>query len=235
MSVDFPAPFSPSRAWTSPRLRSKSTRSLATIRPKRFVIPRSSSAASMPCRRASRLRPAADGVRRVDRAVRQLLLDVLHLRGVLLARRADLADPDAVVGHGVQGVGAALEGALLGRLDLLEDRHVDLLERACEDLRAEVGLVGVDADRLHALLLGGVDRPEPALPGDLEHDLRALRDLVERDLLALRLVDEVLGVAVERLDARVGLLRARLEARDVVVDRRDLLTADAAQRAAGFL
>ena len=44
MSVDLPAPFSPSSAWTSPGLRSKSTPSLATIDPKRFVIPRSSRA-----------------------------------------------------------------------------------------------------------------------------------------------------------------------------------------------
>ena len=63
---------------------------------------------------------------------------------------------------------------------------------------AEVALVGVDADALHALLLGRVERAEAALAGDLEDDLRALRDLVERELLALRLVDEVLRVAVER-------------------------------------
>ena len=95
---------------------------------------------------------------------------------------------------------------------------------------AEVGLVGVDADALLALLLGRVQRAEAALAGDLEHDARALRDLVERDLLALRLVDEVLGVGVERLDVRVGRLGARLVARDVVVDRRDLLAADRRDR-----
>ena len=132
-------------------------------------------------------------------------------------------------------VGAALVAVVLDGLDRVEDRHVDLLQRARDDLRAEVGLVGVDADRLHALLLGGVDRAEPARAGDLEDDLRALGDLVECDLLALRLVGEALGVAVERLDARVGLLRAGLEARDVVVDRRDLLAADAAERAAVVL
>ena len=48
MSVDLPAPFSPSSVWTSPRLRSKSIASLATIDPKRFVIPRSSRAFSIP-------------------------------------------------------------------------------------------------------------------------------------------------------------------------------------------
>src|SRR6266516_1545911 len=42
INVDLPAPFSPSRACTSPRRRSKSMPSLATTPGKRFVIPRSS-------------------------------------------------------------------------------------------------------------------------------------------------------------------------------------------------
>ena len=58
----------------------------------------------------------------------------------------------------------------------------------------DVALVGVDADALDVLLLGGVERAEAALARDREDDLRALADLVERDLLALRLIDEVLGV-----------------------------------------
>src|SRR6201996_7153173 len=44
ISVDLPAPFSPSSAWTSPGITSKSTRSLATTEPNFFVIPLSSSA-----------------------------------------------------------------------------------------------------------------------------------------------------------------------------------------------
>ena len=44
MSVDLPAPFSPSRAWTSPTRRSKSTSSLATTPGKRLTMPRSSTA-----------------------------------------------------------------------------------------------------------------------------------------------------------------------------------------------
>src|SRR5436309_10366308 len=40
ISVDLPAPFSPSSAWTSPRRRSKSTRSSATTPGNRFVMPR---------------------------------------------------------------------------------------------------------------------------------------------------------------------------------------------------
>src|SRR3954447_4744095 len=231
MRVDLPAPFSPRRAWTSPARRAKSTPSLATMRPKRFVMPRSSSAASI----RVVLGAGAHRVGRCDLAALDLVLDRLDLVGVLLARRADLADADAVVVEVRDGVRPALVRIVLDRLDRVEDRHVDLLQRARDDLRAEVGLVGVDADRLHALLLRRVDRAEAAGARDLEDDLRALGDLVERDLLALVLRREALRVAVERLDAGVGLLGAGLEARDVVVDRRDLLAADARERAAVVL
>ena len=44
MSVDLPAPFSPSSAWTSPARRSKSTSSLATMPGKRLTMPRISTA-----------------------------------------------------------------------------------------------------------------------------------------------------------------------------------------------
>src|SRR3712207_8552593 len=53
------------------------------------------------------------------------------------------------------------------------------------------------------IFLRGVERAQPALAGDLEHDVRALADLVERDLLARRLVDELLRVAVQELHVRV--------------------------------
>src|SRR5947208_13336568 len=46
-SVDLPAPFSPSSACTSPSAASKSTWSFATTPGNRFVIPRSSTAASI--------------------------------------------------------------------------------------------------------------------------------------------------------------------------------------------
>ena len=42
MRVDLPAPFSPSKAWTSPLLTVRSTSSLATTPGNRFVIPFSS-------------------------------------------------------------------------------------------------------------------------------------------------------------------------------------------------
>src|SRR5437870_409727 len=53
-SVDLPAPFSPSRACTSPSAASKSTRSFATTPGKRLVIPRRLTAAVMKMRRAGR-------------------------------------------------------------------------------------------------------------------------------------------------------------------------------------
>ena len=107
---------------------------------------------------------------------------------------------------------------------------VDLLQRARHDVRAEVVLVGVDTDAEHLLRAGRIEDAETALAGDLELDHRALGDLVQRLLLALRLCDEVLGVVVEHLDARERLLRAVLVAGDVPVDRRDLETADRADR-----
>ena len=49
MSVDFPAPFSPSRACTSPRRTSRSTLSFAVSAPKRLVTPFSSRASGWVC------------------------------------------------------------------------------------------------------------------------------------------------------------------------------------------
>src|SRR6266571_2233872 len=93
MSVDFPAPFSPSSACTSPRRRSKSTSSLATTPGNRFVIPFSSrsGASFMP---AGIVRGRAIPRPRTCR----LLLDVLGLRGRL--DRAVL-QPLVCLGHGV--------------------------------------------------------------------------------------------------------------------------------------
>jgi hypothetical protein len=57
-NVLLPAPFSPSRAWTSPERRSKSTPFSASIPPKRLRIPRM----------RSNVRPAA-GVAGADSAM----------------------------------------------------------------------------------------------------------------------------------------------------------------------
>src|ERR671923_198559 len=88
MSVDLPAPFSPRRAWTSPARRSKSTPSLATIRPKRFVMPRSSSAASMRVGVLLLLERQADDVLRLALHLRGREVDDRELRLRELLRRS---------------------------------------------------------------------------------------------------------------------------------------------------
>src|SRR5438105_10551014 len=69
MSVDLPAPFSPSRAWTWPQSTTRSTPSLALSPPKVLTIPRSSRAA-----RSVAICLCLDS--RLEAAVGQLLLDV---------------------------------------------------------------------------------------------------------------------------------------------------------------
>src|SRR6185436_16495281 len=222
MSVDLPAPFSPSRACTSPWRRSKSTRSFATSAPKRLVTPSSSRA-----RVAVAFRGLLHGVGDVAQLARgDLLLERGDLGLVLGPHAVRLAEADAAGLRVEHRVRARLEAAVLGLLGGLEDRLVDLLERRRHHLRAEVGLIGVHADALRALLLHGVQRTEPALARDREDDLRALAELVERELLALVLGDEVLRVRVERRGLRIRVGDALLEPRDVVVDGRDLLAAD---------
>src|SRR3954468_20246407 len=98
ISVDFPAPFSPSSACTSPRRSSKSTWSFATTPGKRFVMPMSSRrGASSAMRGVERAPPPAppvcfepllDRVGDGDVAVDDLLLDVFEL---LLVRLGHVA------------------------------------------------------------------------------------------------------------------------------------------------
>src|SRR3954454_8750818 len=173
MSVDLPAPFSPSSAWTSPARRSRSTRSLATRLPKRFVTPRSSRAgASTTAVGLLDFRRDVGDLARLDP-----VLDLLDLVLVLGPDVVDLAEADAV-GLDVEDGVAGLELVVLQALDRLEHRLVDLLERRGHDVRPQVGLVGVHADALLVGVLGGVERAEAAGAGDLEHDLRPLLDLV---------------------------------------------------------
>src|SRR5215207_1547812 len=180
MSVDLPAPFSPRRAWISPRRSSRSILSFATRAPKRLVTPSSCSASgSVTVLLLHRVRDVG------QLAARDLLLDLVDLRLVLLALGVDLAEAGAARLDVEDRVGALGEVAVLDALDRVEHRHVDLLEGRGHDVRPEVRLVGVDADALDALLLGRVERSEAAAAGDLEDDLRALGDLVERQLLAL--------------------------------------------------
>src|SRR3954452_8744568 len=191
ISVDLPAPFSPSSACTSPSSRSRSMWSFATIPGNRFVTPRSSrtggAATGRESRGAGRRRPAPSRVPLLDRlrdALDRARLQRHELLGDGAAdrgrdARAPLADPDAVVLRREDRVEAPAERAagLRARRDRVVDRDVDLLLRAREDVRPEVGLVGVDADAHHVLLLRRVERAEAAAAGDLEDDAGAVRDL----------------------------------------------------------
>src|SRR4051794_39408452 len=140
ISVDFPAPFSPRSACTSPRRRSKSTWSFATIPGKRLVMPRSSrTGASAAAMRGDSMAPRTRGGREpprprdeldrgrdvLDLPGRDLLLDLLDLVDECLRDlRVDLADPDAAGPDAERRVGAALERALHDLVDRGVDGHV---------------------------------------------------------------------------------------------------------------
>src|SRR4051794_8909604 len=230
ISVDLPAPFSPRSACTSPSSRSRSMWSFATMPGKRLVMPRSSRtggwATDSKNSGAGRRRPAprirAALLDRLRDALDETLLQQLVLRRDRVADRrrhlrAPLAVADAVRLRVEDRVVAAAErrARLRARADRLVDGHVHLLLRARQDVRAEVALVGVDADAHDVLLLRGIEGAEPATARDLEDHARAVRDLVQRQLLALRLVDEVLRVAVDRGRAGVRLLDPEAVAGDV--------------------
>src|SRR3954447_21525872 len=168
ISVDFPAPFSPRSACTSPRRTSKSTSSLATMPGNSFLIPRisrTSSFAATPLTRAdpnpetrgagTRARPSLPDPaaplqrgRHLQLAGDDLRLVAVHQRDVRLRHgRVDLADRQSPVLQVEVQVGAALELAGELRLDDADHAVVDLLDTAREDALAEAVLVLVDADR----------------------------------------------------------------------------------------
>src|SRR5437588_11120494 len=126
ISVDLPAPFSPSRACTSPRRRSKSTLSSATMPGKRFVIPRISRTAAASTRAILRrkagpearlsippLRPALEVGRDVQLARDDQALVLVHELQVWPCDRVGLPDGHAVVLQVEEEVGATLEVAEL--------------------------------------------------------------------------------------------------------------------------
>src|SRR5579859_2142355 len=160
MSVDLPAPFSPSRAWTWPHSTARSTPSLALNSPKVLTIPRSSRAELI------RFLVRDSGL---DRARLQLGGDVGHLR---LDIGRDLAvevvvrsQPDAVVLDG-EALDAGDVGALDHPGDGLLDGQVEVLlgagDQAAVDVRVADELVHVDAD---AELVGLLGRKQGAVAG----------------------------------------------------------------------
>src|SRR5512138_3127404 len=136
ISVDFPAPFSPSSAWTSPGSSSKSTASFASTPGNCLVIPRisrtgpaaliardstvlSRACEEMSCGRAVPARPHGASARlelrrRLDLAGDDLLLDDVHLRDERLRHLlADATDVLAAVLQVEHEVAARLERARL--------------------------------------------------------------------------------------------------------------------------
>src|SRR6185312_15829758 len=199
ISVDLPAPFSPRSAWTSPSRRSKLMSSFATIPGKRFVTCRISRTRDRsgirgilfrtrthrwPTRAAARQRRSA--ARNVDVAGADLLRDVVELldQGCAVGRfGAHLPVADAAVRDVVERLAPAFERVLRHGLDRVEDRDVDLLRRARQDVWSEEGLVIVDADAPDMPLLRCLQRAEPTAARSREHGLGATSDLRERELL----------------------------------------------------
>ena len=239
MSVDLPAPFSPSSACTSPSPQ---------VEVDRVVGDERAEPLRDPAELERQIGARARGTRIVQAGRPPRLLSFIGLVGILtlpaficLMSAFDL-DPD-VVRYGAvdaldagallvdaeQEIVAAAELVVHDLADDVDDRDVDALGRRGEQLLGAdlQRLVGVDADPPVALVARRVDGAEAALARDLEDDVRALCDLLLGEALALVLRDEVAGIAVEQLDARVGRLRAVLEAGDVPVDRRDRDAADA--------
>src|SRR3984957_11504882 len=220
MSVVFPAPFSPRRAWTCPGATERLIPSLATRGPNRLVMPLSSSSTGG--------RPLLDRAlgRRLDGAALDARLDRLQLRlqrgrdraGEVVERR----EHGAAVGQRAD-VGAALERAGRRRRHRALHRRLDALGDAADHvlavLRGADAAVGVDPEHVDVAAgavrgLDGLSRAQAHVAGHREDDVRALADERLGDRLALRLVGEVTGelallgllIPAEYLDAGLVLL-----------------------------
>src|SRR5437660_1768181 len=115
ISVDLPAPFSPSSACTSPCRRSRLTLSFASTPGNRFVIPRSSRRGASAIARASLSSKLAGHGARADRLVGG-------------DPRIELADPDRATACPEDDVLAAVVDAGHGVPDNLRRRHLQQLE-----------------------------------------------------------------------------------------------------------
>src|ERR1700722_16394556 len=217
MSVVFPAPFSPRRAWTCPGATERLIPSLATRGPNRLVMPLSSSSTCG--------RPLLDRAlgRRLDGAALDARLDRLQLRlqrgrdraGEVVERR----EHGAAVGERAY-VGAALERAGRRRRYSALHRGLNALGDAADHvlavLRGADAAVGVDPQHVDVAarvvrVLDRLGRAETDVARHREDNVRALADERLGDRLALGLVGEVAGEL-----ALLGLL-APAEDRDVGV------------------
>ena len=113
------------------------------------------------------------------------------------------------------------------------DRLADLLLHGADDLLGgDVLLVGVHADGVEAVFLGGLEHARAGGGGDLEDDVRAL--VVQGDGALLAQGGVVIAAGIVGLHADVGVVvfRALLVAHDEVVDGVGILAAHGADDAA---
>src|SRR5215211_2856242 len=157
-SVLLPAPFSPSRACTSPAAASKSTHSFATTSGKRFVIPRMSTAGGAPSAPLPPIDSASCNLalRASDHALHEPVHGVEVLDGKPLARRhPQLAR--LVVERTLELVERAVLESLLDLRDLglrlgahLGPVRRDVREAVLDRPVVEAGLPRVVHRRVHA-------------------------------------------------------------------------------------
>src|SRR5436853_1739740 len=249
ISVDLPAPFSPSSACTSPRRTSNETSSLATTPGNSLRIPcisrtRSSATRSHPTKKreegGAEARPLLYSpvlrkhCRNLELVMDDLRLELLHQldprRMLLRDLRGDLANAHPVVLEVEDEVLPTLEVAFRRSHDGVVDPGVGLLDPAREDSLRDLVLVGVHPDAPLAELRGLLESTVAAKTGDLEDHLCARADLVLRQVRARSLIGEAVRVLDQCLRALDGLLRAELVTGDPRVDRRKLDACDRADR-----
>src|SRR6478736_8628945 len=114
-SVDLPAPFSPSSAWTSPSAASKCTSSFATTPGNRFVIPRSSTAVGMEMRAGETVSSRPPRVALALRAPDDTLHQVVHGHEIAERRASSCLDAQLAL--------------------LVVDRAAELVPLTADDLR----------------------------------------------------------------------------------------------------
>src|ERR1700734_3783308 len=226
ISVVFPAPFSPSRAWTWPGATDRLIPSFAASRPYLLVMPLSSSSTCV--------RPRLDRAlgRRLDASVLDAGLDRLQFglqrggnhAGEVVERREHRATvlQRADVGATLEGAGLRLRHHVLHRgrdaLGHAGDEVLAVLRRA--DTAVDVHPLHVDLAAGRVGLLYRLGRAEADVAGHREDDVRALADEGLGHRLALGLVGEVTGelallgllIPAEHLDVRLVLLVVVLDA-----------------------
>src|SRR5215203_4561669 len=192
ISVVLPAPFSPTIACTVPGASESVTASLATTRPKRRVTARAPSriSADTELRLVERRVALIDDVPDLDGAVDDALLGLLDLRHHVvrdvLLRVLHLGQADAVLLQPERAVLTALEAAVGVVLDELLDGEVGALDHRGQHRAGGCAvLVGVDADRVAVLRLGGLDHARAGAAGHVVNDVGAAVEHRVRDLLAL--------------------------------------------------